>query len=506
MIDLAPHHLETVRQILKDHVPECEVRAFGSRVDWTAKDYSDLDLAVVGSGTLKTGVLGRLKEAFEESDLPFRVDVLDWHATSPSFQKVIEKQYEVVQGAKSNTAADGWTVAPLEDCMAAIIDYRGKTPQKTSFGVPLITAKVVKGGRIAPPDEFIAEADYEIWMRRGLPQAGDIVITTEAPLGEVGQLGGERVALAQRLITLRGKPGVLDNTFLKFLMQAKDVQGQLRARSSGTTVLGIKQSELRKVLLTIPPFPEQRAIAHILGTLDDKIELNRQMNETLEAMARAIFKSWFVDLEPVRAKMEGRQPAGMGAKTAALFPDSFEDSALGEIPKRWSVQTVGEICEFAYGKALKAELRRPGLIPVYGSNGQVGWHDEALVEGPGIVVGRKGNPGIVTWVPTEFYPIDTTFYVIPKRGIRSMHYLFHALTLLGLASLGADSAVPGLNRTMAYMSKIPVPTPELLAAFERYALQLSALVKANDEQSRTLAAIRDALLPKLISGDVRVKG
>jgi len=111
--------------------------------------------------------------------------------------------------------AGEWSVQLLEDCVAALIDYRGKTPQKTSSGIPLITAKVVKGGRIETPDEFISVDDYEPWMRRGIPNADDVVITTEAPLGEVAQLGSERVALAQRLITLRGKSGVLDNTFLK---------------------------------------------------------------------------------------------------------------------------------------------------------------------------------------------------------------------------------------------------------------------------------------------------
>ena len=175
--------------------------------------------------------------------------------------------------------ADEWTVLLLDDCMEAVIDYRGKTPEKTAFGIPLITAKVVKGGRIETPDEFIAVEDYDAWMRRGIPNPGDVVVTTEAPLGEVAQLGTERVALAQRLIALRGKTGLLDNGFLKFLMQSEDVQEQLRARASGTTVLGIKQSELRKVLLSLPPFGEQRAIAHILGTLDDKIELNRRMRD-----------------------------------------------------------------------------------------------------------------------------------------------------------------------------------------------------------------------------------
>src|SRR5688572_8676179 len=123
-----------------------------------------------------------------------------------------------------------WKFLPLESCMSAVIDYRGKTPRKSSHGVPLVTAKVVKGGRITGGvREYIAFEDYDAWMRRGLPQPGDVVITTEAPLGEVAQLDGSRVALAQRLITMRGTPGVLDNTFLKFALQSHYVQAQLAA-------------------------------------------------------------------------------------------------------------------------------------------------------------------------------------------------------------------------------------------------------------------------------------
>ncbi|MDR1497395.1 MAG: restriction endonuclease subunit S, partial [Puniceicoccales bacterium] len=233
--------------------------------------------------------------------------------------------------------------------MAAIIDYRGKSPTKTTQGVPLVTAKIIKGGRIEPPDEFIAEEDYDSWMQRGLPQKGDVVMTTEAPLGEIAQLDGSKIALAQRVITLRSKPDLLDNTFLKFLLQSQPVQEALCSRATGTTVLGIRQSELRKVPLTLPPHPEQKAIARILGTLDDKIELNRRMNATLEAMARALFQSWFVDFAPVHAKAAGRQPAGIDESTAALFPAAFQDSELGEIPDGWTVGTLDKLIDFVIG-------------------------------------------------------------------------------------------------------------------------------------------------------------
>ena len=327
-------------------------------------------------------------------------------------------------------------------------------------------------------------------MRRGSPKAGDIVLTTEAPLGEVAQLDGSKVALAQRVITLRGKEGLVDNTFLKFLLQYKDVQEQLQGRSTGTTVHGIRQSELRKVLLPVPPFDEQRAIAHILGTLDDKIEINQRMNETLEAMAQAIFKSWFVDFNPI---------PGLGPHK------EWQDSPFGKIPKGWRVENIGEVIELAYGKALKEDVRQGGHIPVYGSNGLVGCHNEKLVNGPGIVVGRKGNPGIVTWVPTDFYPIDTTFYVTPKGIITSMYYLYHVLKLQDLPSLGADSAVPGLNRNMAYMNKMLIPPSEIISDFDDQVKPLADKVEHNNSQSRTLASIRDAMLPKLLSGEIRVK-
>lgn len=167
---------------------------------------------------------------------------------------------------------------------------------------------------------------------------------------------------------------------------------------------------------------------------------------------------------------------------------------------------LSDLVEFSYGKALKASERRPGLVPVYGSNGQVGWHDERLVTEPGIVIGRKGNPGVVIWVHTDFFPIDTTFYAVPKDPGASLHYLRFALDLLDLPGLGSDSAVPGLNRNIAYMSQLLSPPTDVLSAFDRLRVPLSERAQANDEESRILAELRDTLLPKLLSGEVRVQG
>ena len=168
------------------------------------------------------------------------------------------------------------------------------------------------------------------------------------------------------------------------------------------------------------------------------------------------------------------------------------------------MKALGELIELAYGKALRARDRKSGSIPVYGSNGQVGWHDKKLVAGPGIIVGRKGNPGIVTWAHRDFFPIDTTFYVVPRKTNGGMPFLFFALTGQDLPSISADSAVPGLNRNLAYMNRQLVPDKPAVDEFQDCVKAIFTRRHSLAEESRSLAAQRDALLPKLVSGEVNV--
>ena len=419
-----------------------------------------------------------------------------------------------------------WRILPLEDCMAAIIDYRGKSPEKTAFGVPLVTAKIVKGGRIEKPEEFIAEADFDDWMRRGMPKPGDIVMTTEAPLGEVAQLDGRKVALAQRVTTLRGKPEILDNTFLKFLLQSHPVQEELRARATGTTVLGIRQSELRKVSLNLPPLPEQKAIAAVLGALDDKIELNRRMNATLEAMARALFQSWFVDFDPVRAKLDGRPPAALDPATAALFPDSFQDSALGEIPHGWVVCPLSEKIQLLSGGTPKTSEPTywDGDIPWYSvrdapSETDV-WviHTDKHVTKLGIansaaqvfpekttIISARGTVGklALTAVPMAMNQSCYGVRGITGYGDYFTYYsLREATAQLQQRTHGTvfDTITTETFKTLDCI----FPTPKITAAFDKLVEPLLGQIRANLHQSRTLATLRDTLVPKLLSGELSV--
>ena len=160
------------------------------------------------------------------------------------------------------------------------------------------------------------------------------------------------------------------------------------------------------------------------------------------------------------------------------------------------MEPLGELIELAYGKGLKASNRKPGPIPVYGSNGRIDWHDQSLVAGPGIVVGRKGNPGVVTWAQSDFFPIDTTFYVVPKYDSMNLLFLLYALEAQGLPSVAADSAVPGLNRNLAYMNRQLVPPKALLEEFSRIASDFFRRRHQLEEESRILDRQRDVLLPQ----------
>lgn len=178
-------------------------------------------------------------------------------------------------------AKEDWEEKPLDEVVSHFIDYRGKTPNKTTSGIPLITAKIVKAGRIQEPTEFISEEDYPIWMTRGYPEINDVVLTTEAPLGEIGLIRDTNVALAQRIITMRCNPSIFDNVLLKYYLMSEVGQYELDSRASGTTVFGIKASVLKKLSLPIPSLAEQKVIAEQLHTIEDKMYANEQQSRSL---------------------------------------------------------------------------------------------------------------------------------------------------------------------------------------------------------------------------------
>ena len=405
-----------------------------------------------------------------------------------------------------------WLTERLADLCELIADCPHSTPKWTESGALVLRSQNIRGGRLdLSKQSFTDEAHFEQRSRRARLKAGDLVITREAPMGEVCIIpDGLRCCLGQRMVMLRPDTRKCDSRFLLYAIQSPAVQHEIKiSEGTGSTVSNLRIPLLEALAIPHPPLAEQKVIAHILGTLDDKIELNRRMNETLEAMARAIFQSWFVDFDPVRAKASGESPdsicqrLGLTPELLALFPDSFEDSELGEIPKGWLLTRLDDVLELAYGKALKATDRIDGEIPVYGSGGVTGYHNESLIDGSAIIVGRKGTVGSLYWEDRSSYPIDTVFYVKPKLELT---YCFYLLQTLALDTMNTDAAVPGLNRNNVYRLLTSLPDEKLRAAFDDVAMSVRRQMRANTEELQTLSEVRDALLPKLLSGELMVQG
>jgi len=295
--------------------------------------------------------------------------------------------------------------------------------------------------------------------------------------------------------------------------------------AGGTALPYLTVSALSDLTLPLPPLPEQRAIAHTLGILDDKIESNRQMNETLEAMARAIFKSWFMDFDPVRAKAEGRQPFGMDAATAAFFPSSFQDSPLGKIPRGWKAAPLPKVVEInpphSLPKGDEATYLDMQNMPTRGHR-PANWISRPFVSGSRFINGdtllaritpclENGktafvdflDEGEVGWGSTEFIVLRPIDPLPPEYGYcLARDEDFRSFAIQNMTGSSGRQRVPTDSLAQYWVATPPEP---IARCFGKAIRPLFAKAKTNSEESATLAAIRDALLPKLISGEIRVK-
>ena len=504
-----------------------KVWAFGSRANWTTKDSSDLDLALEGAGSLDHKAMVGLEVAFEESALPYTVDVVDLNAVSQAFKQIVEDQrVPLPMSSGAPRMNSGWREVTLGD--VAVMNDATYSPKETWAFINYLDTGNITENRIAEIQNLVAGRDKIPSRARRKVEPNDIVYSTVRPnqrhFGLIRDVPDNFLA-STGFTVMRGKQDVACTDYLYWFLAQDHVTEYLHsiAENSTSAYPSIRPRDLEELTLPLPPLPEQRAIAHILGTLDDKIELNRRMNQTLEQMARAIFQDWFVDFGPVRAKLESREPY-LPEDLWALFPDRLVDSELGEIPEGWEVKALEQLAELNPSDPMKKGTVAPYLdmaaLPTSGPSPD----DAVLREFTSGTRFRNGDTLLaritpclengktafvqslpqdtVGWGSTEFIvmrsipPVPTEYTYLLARERRFRAHAVQSMTGTSGRQRARTEALAGYP--------LVFPPADTWGKFGLMAGQVFRRIESNREETTTLAAQRDALLPKLVSGEVRV--
>ncbi|EMF5208932.1 restriction endonuclease subunit S [Enterobacter roggenkampii] len=422
-------------------------------------------------------------------------------------------------------------LAPVSDGCTFISGYAFKSKDFTDIGYPVIKIKNIQDGFVTLEDSQCVTSNTVEGLNKFRLNNGDVLIamTGQGSVGRVGRLSfdGDKVPyLNQRVGKFIADEKKLNISYLYYILTTKQYQNILFNNASGSGQPNLSPAVIQSILIPYPEYHLQCEMAKILDEINDRIINSNAINKTLEQISQTLFKSWFVDFDPVidnaldagnsipealqsRAKLRQkvRNSADfkpLPADIRAMFPAEFEETELGWVPKDWVTNRLENILELAYGKALKKTERTSGDYPVYGSGGVDGTHNEYLVKGPGIIVGRKGTVGSLHWENQDFYPIDTVFFVKPKEYY-SLVYCYQLLKTLRLENMNTDAAVPGLNRNNAYRLEVVTPTQSIITKFTNIIQTIQHKMDSNHNETENLTALRDTLLPKLISGELSLE-
>ena len=530
-LEIRPDHLKIVEEILEKHLPDREVWAFGSRVNGTAKETSDLDLVVIAETPLDFQRLGSLRDDFSESNLPYKVDVVDWAKIGETFREIIQKEKVVIQkdpsqglcgrvphGRNLESVGREW----CQTTLGSLTEWTsGGTPSKQepsywNGDIPWISASTMKTIRLENSELKVTASGLEHGSRSA--EAGSVLLLVRGselhkriPIG----IATRTLAFNQDVKALKARASLMPEYLLYwFLGNVETLLNKVEFTGIGAGKLDI--DVLKNLPFQLPSLPEQRAIAHILGTLDDKIELNRRMNETLEAMVQALFKSWFVDFDPVRAKMEGR-PTELPKEIEDLFPDSFEDSELGEIPRGWKVspfdQLITEVNEKVGGRHVPEYSSTNNGLQLrserFKKNLSISISNNKIIRRGCLIFGLSRQVLNFGLMRNEIGCISPAYKVFSinetmvepdfvERVMRlKPNYYFGAVS--ASSREGQSISAEGLKRLKFVLPYKPLQTIfyEITAPIQNHLLFLQ-------KEAETLIQIRDFLLPKLLSGEIRV--
>ncbi|MDR1228392.1 MAG: restriction endonuclease subunit S [Azoarcus sp.] len=507
-IDIRPDHWQIVRDILRKHVPQYEVWAFGSRAKWTAKQYSDLDLAIITNRPLPLEVSASLSDDFSESDLPWKVDVVDWASTSESFRKIVERDKVRVQ--KAGMAAE-WPSVRLGNYIDSSLGKMLDAKKNKGTLQPYLGNSNVRWGQFDLAD--LAQMKFEPHEadRYGI-RYDDLIICEGGEPGRCAiwreELPGMKIQKA--LHRVRTKAG-LSSYYLFYWFMLAGRTGQLEPYFTGTTIKHLTGKTLAELKIPLPPSNVQEAIAEILGALDDRIDNLRQTNATLEAIAAALFKSWFVDFDGIAAENI------VGATHASPL----------HIPKGWRVGSFDEAIEILGGGTPKTSVAEywDGDIPWFSvadapANGQVFVLDTEkkitelglnncsakLLPEMTVIISARGTVGKVALTGVPMAMNQSCYALRPKQQSGEVFVYFSTLRLVEHLQRIAHGAVfDTITRDSFKQITTYLPTDETIADFSKLTNPLLERIRANSQQAATLATLRDTLLPHLISGRLRVR-
>ena len=535
-IDLTAEHRKTVLALLERHLPGTPAWAYGSRTTWTSRPQSDLDLVVFATPEQRRPV-GDLREAFEESSLPFRVDLFVWGEVPAEFQGQIRTKHIVLTAGSNHPVLDGhsgsrdpWSRTPFGHLLAEPVrngiykrgEFHGRGTKIVNMGEifahPRLGSVPMKRVELSESEKqrfLIAKGDL-LFARRSLVAEGAgkccVVLDVDEPTAFESSI-------------IRARPDGLrsDSLFLYYFFTSPSGLHSLDTIRRQVAVSGVTGKDLSNLDIPVPSAVEQRAIAHILGTLDDKIELNRRMNATLEAIERALFRSWFVDFDPVRAKMEGRD-TGLLKEIADLFPDRLADSEMGEIPKGWKAGTLSGVASLnpeswkssspprtiSYVDLTSAKWGCIENTETYTWGSAPSRARRVLRRGDTIVATVRPGNGSFALIDEDGLTASTGFVVLRPMQIYDRDFVWCAATsadnISRLTHLADGGAYPAIRPEAVLATPVVLPDYDVRNAFATRTGAMLDRIETNKRQSRVLAALRDTLLPKLVSGEIRLRG
>ncbi len=535
-LDLPLRYRRIVEALLREHVPEAEVWAYGSRVNGESHEGSDLDLVVRGPDLkrIPSGPLAGLIEALEDSNVPILVQTHDWARLPESFHQEIEQNYVVVrEGVSAGSAglSGEWGKVTLGDVCTKIgsgsTPRGGKEVYLEDGPFALIRSQNVyndgfaRDGLAFISDEY-AEALHNVEV---LPDDVLLNITGDS-VARVCQVDTTVLParVNQHVAIIRPDSDKLDAAYLRYYLAAPEVQEMLLSwAGSGATRNALTKQMIESFQVRAPTdLAEQRAIAHVLGSLDDRIELNRRMNETLEEMARALFKSWFVDFDPVRAKMEGcwrgdESLPGLPAEYYDLFPERLVPSELGKIPKGWEVKAIGDCFNVTMGQSPPGSTYNDygkGL-PFFQGNADFGFRypeKRKYCTAP-TRVARPDDTLVSVRAPVGAINVAWEQCCI-GRGVATLQHSSGSTSFTYYSAWALQGEIQQYEHTGTVFGSITKsqlealrmvePPAELVDWYETQVQSMDKRIRSNVSDSRTLIYQRDALLPRLVSGAVRV--